>query len=257
MSTRDVSNEATCWNRIRHLLDWNPNNLTVAQAAIDIATEHPDQCDRCHPATCRNSDKRYWHVDRVAPKIHHSVTLYLKSLPEQYRLPIQALDNWTEYFKDGNNSRPYREYFLEYNPSIVQLPADQKVNPDAEYLVCFRVSNCYIHMFEEDKVSDMVGGLEQFYENLQEYYGFATLRADLTIVDETVVQAHHVMTDHGRKTEDMRLVVIKDQMYLKVDNRVFPMWLVSPTRHVPVPVVTMERVPNSTSPTDLEIYYGI
>lgn len=112
-------------------------------------------------------------------------------------------------------------------------------------------------MFEEDKVSDMVGGLEQFYENLQEYYGFATLRADLTIVDETVVQAHHVMTDHGRKTEDMRLVVIKDQMYLKVDNRVFPMWLVSPTRHVPVPVVTMERVPNSTSPTDLEIYYGI
>ena len=259
MSTRDVANETTCWNRIsRLLLGTNPNNnLTVKQAAIKIASEHPDQCQRCHPATCRDTEKRYWHVDRVAPKIHHAVTFYLKSLPEQYRLPVRALDNWTEYFKDRNNSRPFREYFLEYNPSIVQLPADQKkVSRDAEYLVCFRVSNHYIYIFEKDKISDMIGGMKQTYMNLHEYYGFATLRADLTIIDETVVQAHPVMMDHGRATEDMRLVVIQDQMYMKVDNRVFPMWLISPTRHIPVPVVTMERVPNSTTPTALEIFFG-
>ena len=55
MSTRDVANETTCWNRISHLLDAN-SNLTMAQAAIHIATVHPDQCQRCHPATCRDTE---------------------------------------------------------------------------------------------------------------------------------------------------------------------------------------------------------
>ena len=143
---------------------------------------------------------------------------------------------------------------MEYNPSIVQLPADQKDSPDGR-VPCVFLSNHYIHIFQEDKIYDMLR--DEWHTNHKEDYGFATFRAGLTIIDETVVQVHHVMSDNDMKTEDMRLVVIKDQMYLKVDNRVFPMWLVSPTRHVPVPVVTMERVPNSTSPTDLEIYYGI
>ena len=81
-----------------------------------------------------------YRCDQVFPRILQSRTLQLASIPAVHRIPTNVT-NVTEFFASPEHIAPYREYYFDYNPSIVRLPIDQRPRDDAVYLASFRVSN--------------------------------------------------------------------------------------------------------------------
>jgi hypothetical protein len=89
-------------------------------------------------------------LDKAAPTIMYGVTHFLTSVPARNRLPVTALANLTAYFLDRQHVYPAAEYFFEYNPSIVRLPASNQRQLVQQhslfqtaplYLASYRVTN--------------------------------------------------------------------------------------------------------------------
>jgi len=91
------------------------------------------------PLTIRKSPRH--RIDEVFPSILKSRTLQLTSVPTIHRMPTRVT-NVTEFFiSSSEHTAPYREYYFDYNPSIVTIPFNQRPRKDAVYLASFRVSN--------------------------------------------------------------------------------------------------------------------
>ena len=82
-----------------------------------------------------------YRCDEVFPTTLHARTLQLKSVPTENRIPPEAVSNITHYFSRPQNVAPFREYFFDYNPSIIMIPQHQVTMQSAVYLASFRVSN--------------------------------------------------------------------------------------------------------------------
>eukprot|EP00977_Amphora_coffeiformis_P002345 scaffold437_cov159-Amphora_coffeaeformis.AAC.24 len=81
-----------------------------------------------------------YRCDQVFPPILWSRTLQLASVPTIHRIP-SYVTNVTEFFASPEHIAPHREYYFDYNPSIIRIPKDQKPREDAVYLASVRVSN--------------------------------------------------------------------------------------------------------------------
>ena len=104
-----------------------PNRLPPRRDDLNI--HHPSEKVSAH------------RCDTVFPTILDGCTLQLASVPDQYRIP-PGTSNVTSYFSSSpRHIAPYREYFFDYNPSIIRIPNDQVPRKGAVYLASFRVSN--------------------------------------------------------------------------------------------------------------------
>jgi hypothetical protein len=71
----------------------------------------------------------------------------------------------------------------------------------------------------------MMGGTwKRGKAQIKDYLGLALLRADLTIVVDTVVDAKDIV----HKMQDPRLFVLHDQIYVGSYHRMTPLWLIPP-----------------------------
>lgn len=232
--------------------------MTLAEAGRNIAVRRPDYCGRCDPDQCSATDKHYWRFDAAAPTelVHHSSssasavsipasipasfssrTHYLKSIGAEARLPVSALQNLTAFFANSQHIYPETDYLFEFNPSLVQIPASQIPtstdlggvgvggNGGAVYLASFRVSNVHNCVIDPETMLRMVGGnWPRRKAQVKDFLGLALLRADLTIVADTVVDAKEIV----HKMQDPRLFVLHDQIYVGSYHRMTPLWLVQP-----------------------------
>ena len=89
-----------------------------------------------------------YRLDEIfSPLIQRSRTLELSSaaVPSRHRIPAGVDKNVTEYFVSSpQHVAPYREYFFDYNPSIIRIPKEHIPSTyaaKAVYLASFRVSN--------------------------------------------------------------------------------------------------------------------
>jgi hypothetical protein len=170
-------------------------------------------------------------LEKAAPTIRYGVTHSLASVPTQNRLPVKALANLTAYFADRQHVYPAAEYFFEYNPSIVRLPASyqqqwnqQGSRSDADtplYLASYRVTNTQQCVTDELELT-MIGGSWPRPAS-KNWLGLALLNANLEIVWDFV-------TDLGTqiqrlRVEDYRLFALHDQIYVTTFQLVFPIWL--------------------------------
>jgi hypothetical protein len=242
----------------------NNTTLTLVEAGRNLAVRRPDYCGRCDPDQCSAADKHYWRFDAAGPTevkqaasasspiSSASRTHYLQSIGAEARLPASALQNLTAFFANRQHVYPAKDYLFEFNPSLVQLPASQipdlssngggkdDTTSDAVYLASFRVSNMHNCVTDPDTILRMMGGnWKRGRAQIKDYLGLALLRADLTIVADTVVDAKEFV----HKMQDPRLFVLHDQIYVGSYHRMTPLWLVPPPPSS-VPSNATIQVPN-------------
>jgi hypothetical protein len=240
----------------------NSNNRTMTllvEAGRNIAAQRPNYCGRCDPDQCSAADKHYWRFDAAGPtELGPSSTVsstpaiasrthYLQSIGPEARLPVSALPNLTAFFANPQHVYPVKDYLFEFNPSLVQLPASQipDVGVDgggAVYLASFRVSNMHNCVTDPDTILRMMGGTwKRAKTQVKDYLGLALLRADLTIVADTVVDAKDIV----HKMQDPRLFVLHDQIYVGSYHRMTPLWLVPPV--LPSTITDNDGVPSNAT----------
>jgi hypothetical protein len=198
----------------------------MREAILKVAKDSKDgACQRCDPASCTETEKRYFRIDDVAPKVSSAMTHFLHSIPKKHRIPKAALANLTAYFSMKENVHPARMYFFEFNPSIVQLPKSQKTSDDTVYLASFRVSTCHNCIPDRNDYIRMMNGPRSSVKKHLEYLGLAVLNGDLEIVKEIVVSVKGVMNNF----QDPRLFLLNDQLYVGSYQNLRPLWLTSAT----------------------------
>jgi len=221
------------------------SNITSAtaedylQAAREIAQLHPSYCHRCDPDHCPDHDanKQYLSLDIAGPKINRASTPWFSSLPAHdptknfSRFPLQAFDDFQNYFADENNLQTNRRYAVDMNPSIIPIPKDQipqyltpQQKREVVYLASFRVSNA--HDCFPEALAPITMGQGQ---NKKEFnrLGLALLREDLTVIDDVVLETSKSLGDKS----DYRLFLLRGQMYLTTFTRIAPIWLNKPSLH--------------------------
>ena len=219
----EITGGITCGARIhRHLAK---RNMTTLEAAELVANEFPNKCAICNPSNCSENDRFYWRVDAVAPPALSAYSHYLHSVGEDSRIPKLALSNLTSFFADKNNVFPQRRYLFEYNPSIVRIPTQQIPQIPGEqpvYLASFRVSTIQNCLSQENELQ-MIGGSWPRPKS-RDYLGLALLRADLSIITDTIVDfKNSVGCPH---VEDYRVFMLHDTIYLSTYDFLYPLWLV-------------------------------
>ena len=213
-----------CSDQINRYLQ--KRKMTKLAAAQLVVKQFPQQCGRCDPASCSEEEKIYWRLDSVAPRIISATTHYLNSIMEQFRVPRAALSDLDVFFSKKENVSPQRQYLFEYNPSIVQIPNNQIPRIEGEspiYLASYRVSNMQQCITGEHELQ-MIGGSWPRPKHVN-YAGFALLRSDLTIIQDTVVDFKKA---GGYVVEDFRIFVLNDNLYVSSFDFIFPIWLVEP-----------------------------
>jgi hypothetical protein len=121
------------------------------------------------------------------------------------------------FFSNSNNTVEKRQYYFEYNPSIVVLPADQI--PDiagevAVYLASYRIAETQMCMTNEQK---KLANPEN-HPLPHDFLAIAFLRDDLTKIQDFVL-------DFGTSNYDFRLFTLNDQLYLTGTNSITPIWV--------------------------------
>jgi hypothetical protein len=255
------SNNSSSENGSNNTNNISNTTMTLAEAGRNIAVRRPAYCGRCDPDQCSAADKHYWRFDAAGPteltthaaaiaatstsstsasSAISSRTHYLQSIGAEARLPVSALKNLTAFFAHGENIYPAKDYLFEFNPSLVQLPASQIPNvgvsgkeddksDTAVYLASFRVSNMHNCVIDPDTMLRMVdGNWPRRKAQVIDYLGLALLRADLTIIADTVVDAKEFV----HKMQDPRLFVLHDQIYVGSYHRMTPLWLVPPSENI-------------------------
>jgi hypothetical protein len=225
----------TCGDRIKSIMSQSLKNnsttdLTLVQAAVQVAAVYPDKCSRCDPTTCPGSEKVYWRFDQKTPIINYGVTHMLSSIPAAHRIPASALVDLPSYFSDpANVVGPNKKYLYEYNPSIVLLPPDQI---PASLVVAAAQNNYHKAVYMASyRVTDinlcMPNGGKQLYHPRgtgplhREYLGIAYLRADLSIIKDFTVDLHAATL----RWQDVRLFNLAGKLYITGKDFIAPVWI--------------------------------
>jgi hypothetical protein len=214
-----------CGTLVQKAID--QSNSTSSQAGESVARSNAEVCSRCSPKSCSDSEKNYYRLDDMAPRILAAHTLFLESVAPQVRFPVSALTNVSAFLSNPQNVYPAREYLFEFNPSIVQLPASQvPVIPGERpvYLASFRVGNDHLCIMDPEERTKMIGGDWEKWTAKKNYLGLALLRSDLSVIRDTVVDAKEYM----HRFTDPRLHVIHEQIYVTSYHRIHPIWIVPP-----------------------------
>jgi hypothetical protein len=142
------------------------------------------------------------------------------------------VDNVTAYLADPKHVYPNREYFFDYNPSIVRLPASQRDalttsgssvgGESAVYLASFRVSNQ--HYCFPPSVRKLLSAAQK--PPPKNWLGLALLRQDMTVIQDVVVDLKKA---RFHSAEDFRLFVLNDQLFVSSYDQITPLWLVHST----------------------------
>ena len=210
--------------------------LDLIRAAQTIATsgDYREACARCHPEACSARDKVYWRYDAndQLPTIGSSSVPNLASIPSSQKIPAHAVANLTAFFSRANIGVPATHYLFDYNPSIVILPTSLlddattrmflgKNGDVPVYVASFRVStqqSCF-HPYETQA---MYGGSWDKKPPVQDYLALAFLRADLSILQDVVVD---IKTSgvFQQFAEDFRLFVLGGQLHVASYDLIAPL----------------------------------
>ena len=173
----------------------------VNATQTDMAHKWNCSTNVCDPATCNEKQQKFWRYDSAAPPVEKATRHYLRSIPQEYRLPSHLFlphdTNASErainaFFDNPANVYPERRYLFDYNPSIIQLPKisnhkNLKLPPkEAVYLASYRISTQQ-GCFPTETTRRMIGGDWETRPKEMNYLGLALLRRDLSIIDETIV----------------------------------------------------------------------
>jgi hypothetical protein len=232
-------------------------NVSLAQAGTHVGTKYPESCSRCLPDACNESAKKYWRFDDAAPRINFGRTQMVSALPSIYRFPKEAIEtaNLQNYVDYLERSQTKLMHLFDFNPSVVQLPPDQIPDIPGEkpvYLQSTRM-NKNVYCFEnknKNKMEEKLGvgetlpdrfemverdrnyGIrqnltERFQDELPELklFGFSLLRADLSVIQETVIR----FDSYPHNFNDLRLHSISDQLYFSSHDWIAPLWVIAPT----------------------------
>jgi hypothetical protein len=223
---------------IRHVANSTTSTSTLPNN-IDIKTASPMTADM---NTSDTDQTGILALDQAAPTIRYGVTHFLKSVPGRNRLPVTALSNLTAYFADRQHVFPAAEYFFEYNPSIVRLPASYQrqlvkaqqqglfqtksgsrsdVDTKPIYLASFRVTNTQ-QCVTDDLELTMIGGSWPRPAS-KNWLGLALLNVDLEIVWDFVTDLGTQI--RSTRIQDYRLFVLHGQIYVTTFQLVYPLWL--------------------------------
>ena len=208
-------------------------------------TELPEHCRRC--LECPERSHWYGRLDEAAPPVVDAMAHFLKSIPTENRFPYNT-STWFRYFQDKENSHPYRQYFVEYNPSIVriheqQIP-DRYRNEGVVYLASFRVSAMHSCHYDTNMLLNMLGIFNTNGTFPPNYtrplavnnVALALLREDLSVVTEAIFDFYNLGI---KRVEDVRLFNLNDQLYWGSYKWMTAMWLVEPDHPRP----WIERIP--------------
>jgi hypothetical protein len=230
--SRIVDRKTTCGTKINQYSKQPPSSEEEARLAV--AREYPDQCGVCDPANCAPDQTIFRRPDRMAPPIQAATTHYLTSIGDENRVPTNI--NRTEYFSKPENVHPNRRYLFEYNPSIIVLPDDQRIDVAGEtayYLASYRVSSLQ-QCITGDEEYLMLGHFESNQRPRQvDYLGLALLRNDLSILQDVVLEPRLVVA--RSRLEDFRLFVFPPHQQIVVTSFdfIFPIWLQNNTLFAP------------------------
>lgn len=231
----DASNGGVAVSRCGTLIlqSMKQSTMTTLQQAVQkVVREHPMDCKSCRE--CSPRQKHYWKYDRILTQssIQSARTMMLSSVPPEFRIPSTAINNVTAYFADEQHAYPKREYLFDYNPSIVLLPDDQMVSPNAVYLASFRVSNQHFCLHPTDRKLMMRGHKVP----AKNWLGLALLDKHLSIINEAVLDVSK--SGFAGNVEDYRLFVLNGQLYLATTDMISPIWLHNaPTDSQSIPLV--------------------
>ncbi|GAX15672.1 hypothetical protein FisN_3Hu145 [Fistulifera solaris] len=215
----------------------------IRQSGIEVSRQYPQTCAQCHPDHCPPADKRYWRYDRVDIATQKAVHVELNAVPFRNRLPPHAVENITQYLLMDYPERiyPAREYFFDYNPSIIQLP-----EPDgkARYLASFRVSNQHYCLHPDER--KLMNGIMKTDGSLdsakspppaKNWLGLAWLDEQLQIVQDTILDVRPVGFPAA---EDFRLVRLGNEIYLTSYDQIAPLFFHEKNDTVRIPQVHPE-----------------
>lgn len=248
-----VKRRITCGSAIKEEI--TKQNISSNEAVSIVARNRKD-CKVCLPESCSSNAKNYWRYDTAAPKIIAAQSHYLPSVDPNFRIPkavldFHSLEKIEQYMSHPENQSPKRQYFFDYNPSIVQLPESyshiRQEYPNALYLASYRVStvqNC----FPTNITFTMLGGDWKRSRNLSpkdDLMGLALLDKHLNLIQDVVVEIPQFST----RWIDFRLFVLKGQLYVTSNCEIFPLWL-NPPKKVMQPAdlsTKVEIIPNKYS----------
>ena len=201
----------------------------IVQAGILVAQQDPDHCHRCDPSHCDNdTEKKFVRMDHAGMNENWARSPMVSSIPEEYRLPIEAVQDPVAFFADETNKMTHRHYLFEYNPTVVPIPFDQIPAPyntvaghdRPVYLASFRISN-FQDLFGETMI-DYVGGRNgKLFQHDPFQIAFALLRADLTVITDGVFSMPPRVG-----LGDYRLFNFNEQLYVTVGINITKLWLV-------------------------------
>jgi hypothetical protein len=175
----------------------------------------------------------FWRFDEAAPKVHHSDTHFLQSIPSAYRLsPSSNPWNATEYFSHSENVWPQKVHLFEMNPSIARLPTRYQrglaVRDEVPvYLATYRVThlhNCFGHGAYER----MLGGSWANLKSIKsDHLGLALLRSDLSVLVDAVVSFRNSSAVKGilPNAQDYRVFNLHEELYVTSVDRIAPIYM--------------------------------
>jgi hypothetical protein len=213
-----VQKYQTCGSEInQRMAEQEQMNVSLVDAAIMVAEKYPSRCARCLPNACSEADKMYWRIDQGAPRVNKGWTHRVDSIPSKHRIPESFIGDLEGFFSNSSNTVEKRQYYFEYNPSIVVLPADQVPDIPGEspvYLASYRIAETQMCMTNEQKKQANPDN----HPLPHDFLAIAFLRDDLTKIQDFVL-------DFGTANYDFRLFTFNDQLYLTGANFITPIWV--------------------------------
>ncbi|CAB9508197.1 Inherit from COG: Hemolysin-type calcium-binding [Seminavis robusta] len=223
-----------------HLLNKTAEERSISLVeAVPVVAEDRKVCLKCSECTrclsCPPANKKYWRYDAAAPTIRHAISHTLPSVSVRFRIPesvyqppTKANEQLQAFFAKPQNVYPTREYYFEYNPSIVvlpptlkaKLPISQSQKDETVYLASYRLSNLQ-SCFDTDISLAMIGGDWSNRPETSNLLGLALLRQDLTMIQDVVFR----VPDMFVPWVDFRLFILKGQIYLASNCQLIPIWL--------------------------------
>ena len=232
------------------------NNITIVDKIIEsnkVVAQKFKDCEICDVNTCwkrffdeddaltitkenKRFDTKYWRFDKTAPKIRKSKTIFLPSLPDEFRIPSSIIHGDIEKFlieKYDSREGNYIPFLVEYNPSLVQIPLEMKSHlpPESAYLMTLRVTpanNCFKKEFYSNlklhnrEVWDALMWTNTNHLGLalldSNYHMIPGYHAIIDLASEMEVNRKH--RNSGTKSPafmDYRLAVLNGEVYLNIN----------------------------------------
>ncbi|GKY94992.1 hypothetical protein MPSEU_000463800 [Mayamaea pseudoterrestris] len=198
-----------------------PNNETELDAFYTVMLNNK-QCKIACNVSCADSERTrvLWRMDDIAPPEVSGRTFYLQSVPDKHRIPRTALSDLDSYFSKAENLHPQREYFFEYNPSILKIPDGYKL-PES-----LTEKPVYLASFRLTTIQMCVMGTKNMYNGSAwppegKALGLALLRADFSIIADVAIDVKAI----DKSVQDYRIFEFDNQLYLSSHYLMWPFWL--------------------------------